>query len=176
MRQLLVAREEVRREGEAAWQSFVKKVDAQCGGSMKEVVRVMATLDALLSLASVASRPGWVRPTFVEEEEEEEGGKEGEKEGKTPLKIVIKDARHPVLEHLLLSSSSSSSSSPPPSFVPNDITLGVGLDAPETCLVVTGPNMGGKSTYIRTVALCQLLGQVGSYLPASSASLPILTG
>jgi len=152
---------------------------------MKEVVRVMATLDALLSLASVASRPGWVRPTFVgeeEEEEEEEGGEEEEegREGGTPLRIDIKDARHPVLEHLLLSSSSSpsssSSSSPPPSFVPNDISLGVGLDAPETCLVVTGPNMGGKSTYIRTVALCQLLGQIGCYLPASSASLPILKG
>ncbi|EKU22635.1 hypothetical protein NGA_2055000, partial [Nannochloropsis gaditana CCMP526] len=39
-----------------------------------------------------------------------------------------------------------------------------------------GPNMGGKSTYIRTVALCQLLGQLGSFLPATSASLPILAG
>jgi DNA mismatch repair protein MSH3 len=149
-------------------------VDERCGGKMQAVVEVLATLDSLLALASIASRPGWVRPTYVEAEDEDAGKNEGS------LRISIRDARHPVLDHVFTSSSAptSLSSSPGPAsgVVPNDVDLGVGLESPGSCLVVTGPNMGGKSTYIRTVALCQLLGQLGSFLPATSASLPILAG
>lgn len=73
--------------------------------------------------------------------------------------IVIKDGRHPVIESRLKDS-----------FIPNDTLLNQ-----EHCLwVITGPNMGGKSTYLRQVALISILAQMGSFVPASYANLPVL--
>jgi DNA mismatch repair protein MutS len=69
--------------------------------------------------------------------------------------ISLRGARHPVVEAAL----------GPGAFVPNDAELGTGTDL----LVVTGPNMGGKSTYLRQVALCVVLAQAGSFVPARSA-------
>ena len=70
---------------------------------------------------------------------------------------IIKDSRHPVLEKVL----------PPGAFVPNDITF----DQKQRVLVITGPNMGGKSTYCRQAALTVLMAQMGSYVPARSCSI-----
>ena len=72
--------------------------------------------------------------------------------------IQILQGRHPVIESLL--------DTP---FVPNDVEL----DETQKMLVITGPNMGGKSTYMRQVAVCVLLAQIGSYVPASDASLTL---
>jgi DNA mismatch repair protein MutS len=75
-------------------------------------------------------------------------------------KIVIKDGRHPVVEQTLLKP-----------FIPNDTFL----DGEENhLLIITGPNMAGKSTYIRQVALLVIMAQVGSYIPASSATIGIV--
>lgn len=71
--------------------------------------------------------------------------------------IAVKDGRHPVLEQVI----------PPGSFVPNDIKL----DDKERILVITGPNMGGKSTYCRQAALIVIMAQMGCYVPASAASV-----
>jgi len=71
--------------------------------------------------------------------------------------ISIKDGRHPVLEKVL----------PPGQFVPNDLVL----DEKHRILVITGPNMGGKSTYCRQTALIVLMAQMGSFVPASSCSV-----
>lgn len=71
--------------------------------------------------------------------------------------IAIKDGRHPVLERVL----------PPGAFVPNDTSL----NERERILVITGPNMGGKSTYCRQTALIVLMAQMGSYVPARSCSI-----
>ncbi|MCL6596905.1 MAG: DNA mismatch repair protein MutS [Firmicutes bacterium] len=71
--------------------------------------------------------------------------------------ISLRAARHPVVEAAL----------GPGAFVPNDAELGLGTDL----WVVTGPNMGGKSTYLRQVALCVILAQAGSFVPARSARL-----
>jgi len=71
--------------------------------------------------------------------------------------IVIRDGRHPVLERVL----------PPGSFVPNDLVL----SDDERVLIITGPNMGGKSTYIRQAALLVLMAQAGSFVPAQSCAL-----
>ncbi|MBN9120271.1 MAG: DNA mismatch repair protein MutS [Planctomycetes bacterium] len=100
---------------------------------------VLAVLDLLAALAELAAARNYVRPVLVDE----------------PI-LDIKDGRHPVLDQLL----------PPGTFVPNDAAFG-----PEdgTFWLVTGPNMAGKSTFLRQVALITLMAHVGSFVPAKSA-------
>jgi DNA mismatch repair protein MutS len=74
-------------------------------------------------------------------------------------KMIIRQARHPVVEQLSFDR-----------FVPNDITI----DNNHYILVITGPNMAGKSTYIRSAALIAILAQMGSFVPAQKADLPVL--
>jgi DNA mismatch repair protein MutS len=74
--------------------------------------------------------------------------------------LVATDARHPVVERHV-----------PAAFVPNDVTLDGGV---HQLIILTGPNMGGKSTYLRQTALLCLLAQAGSFVPARSAKLPIV--
>src|SRR5207247_3662197 len=77
------------------------------------------------------------------------------------LRLVIKDGRHPVLDQNLVEEK----------FVPNDTTL----DGDNMRLaIVTGPNMAGKSTYIRQVALIVLMAQTGSFVPAASAEIGLV--
>lgn len=73
--------------------------------------------------------------------------------------LSIKDGRHPVVEQVL-----------GPAFIPNDTQL----DDQQSLLIITGPNMGGKSTYLRQVALTCIMAQCGSFIPAQYANLPIL--
>jgi DNA mismatch repair protein MutS len=74
--------------------------------------------------------------------------------------IEIKAGRHPIVEAFLTDE-----------FIPNDLTMNNSTDR---LLIITGPNMGGKSTILRQVALIQILAQIGSFVPAKSAKLPIL--
>jgi DNA mismatch repair protein MutS len=74
--------------------------------------------------------------------------------------MVVSEGRHPVVER-----------SAPGAFVPNDIDLN---DATRQLVILTGPNMGGKSTYLRQTALLPLLAQIGSFVPARDAKLPIV--
>ncbi|MDR7563175.1 MAG: DNA mismatch repair protein MutS [Armatimonadota bacterium] len=104
----------------------------------------VAELDAFLSLAEVAARWNWTRPTLEQSEE---------------LQIV--EGRHPVVEANLEGEV----------FIPNDCRLGG--DGPRI-LLVTGPNMGGKSTYLRQVALIVLLAQIGSFVPAREARIGLV--
>ncbi|MAI78600.1 MAG: DNA mismatch repair protein MutS [Deltaproteobacteria bacterium] len=107
----------------------------------------VADLDALASLAEVARREAWVRPEVDEGE-----------------LIEIKGGRHPVVEQVLRRASEGS-------FVPNDTEL----DCMGTrILLLTGPNMSGKSTYLRQVALIVLLAQIGSFVPAESARIGVV--
>ena len=104
----------------------------------------VADLDALASLAEVARQRGWVRPLV---------------DGSDALEI--RAGRHPVVEPLLAVQGGEE-------FVPNDAELdpeGTGI------LILTGPNMSGKSTYLRQVALIVLLAQMGSFVPAESARI-----
>jgi DNA mismatch repair protein MutS len=103
----------------------------------------LAHIDALASLAQVASERSYVRPAFVESST-----------------IDVVDGRHPVVEALLGSA-----------FVPNDVHL---HEADNRFVVLTGPNMGGKSTYLRQAALLVILAQIGSFVPARSATLGIV--
>jgi DNA mismatch repair protein MutS len=103
----------------------------------------LAILDACASLADVAARRGYCRPVV------DDG-----------LVIELTDARHPVIEAML----------PPGSFVPNDCRLDP--DA-EQLVLITGPNMAGKSTYMRQVAQIALLAQIGSFVPAKAATIGV---
>ncbi|MBI3241628.1 MAG: DNA mismatch repair protein MutS [Chloroflexi bacterium] len=106
--------------------------------------RALARLDVFASLAEVAARNNYVRPTLVE------GGE-----------LEIRDGRHPVVEQLLASGER---------FVPNDIIFESG----ECVRVITGPNMSGKSTYLRQVALIVLMAQIGSFVPAEAATIGLV--
>jgi DNA mismatch repair protein MutS len=109
--------------------------------------RVLAELDALASLAEVAARHGYVRP--------------GVDDGDV---IDIREGRHPVVEQLLPGDGSFDSAQDR-LFVPNDTHL----SADERLLLITGPNMAGKSVLVRQVALIVLLAQMGSFVPAAAA-------
>lgn len=111
--------------------------------SFRDCVQSLATLDCLLSLATVAGQPGYVKPEYTDE-----------------IGITIEQGRHPMVEQLLLDT-----------YVPNDIDLG---SERTRALLITGPNMGGKSSYVRQVALIAIMGQIGSYVPAASAKLGML--
>ena len=110
--------------------------------AIRAAADAVANLDALASLAEVARRDGWTRPLVDSGE-----------------RLEIRGGRHPVVEPLLRSRSGEE-------FVPNDSELD---PADAQLLLLTGPNMSGKSTYLRQVALIALLAQVGSFVPAESA-------
>jgi len=149
-RQVLGAEEEaVRREVE-----LLDDLRAFVAGHRDRLDRVaeqLATLDVLLAFAEVARSRRWVRPEI-----------------RTDQTVSIDQGRHPVLETLL----------PAGTLVPNDLAL-TGGDRTDTggvpaILLVTGPNMGGKSTFIRQAALLAVLAQAGSFVPARSARLGIV--
>jgi DNA mismatch repair protein MutS len=107
----------------------------------------VAALDVLSCLARVAAENNYVRPGFNDHGE-----------------IQLASARHPVVE--LLSQAEGAER-----FIPNDTYLN---DTSNLVAVITGPNMGGKSTYLRQTALIAILAQMGSFVPAGSAKLPLI--
>ncbi len=112
-------------------------------GRLLQTAEVLATLDVLTALAELAESRQYCRPQLSEE----------------PL-LEIQAGRHPVLDQTL----------PPGTFVPNDLLL----DSSQGLLwLITGPNMAGKSIFIRQVALITLLAQMGSFVPAASAKVGI---
>ena len=111
---------------------------------LKRAAGIIAKSDVLLSLAQAAAKNNFVMPEISDNG-----------------KIEIKDGRHPVVEKMLKGSM----------FVPNDTTLNTDEDR---MLIITGPNMAGKSTYMRQVALITLMAQIGSFVPASSARIGIV--
>ncbi|RJP33222.1 MAG: DNA mismatch repair protein MutS [Candidatus Omnitrophota bacterium] len=114
------------------------------GPRLKTTARMIARLDVFQSLAEAASRNGYCRPQV------HRGGE-----------IEIKEGRHPVLERAAVVDH----------FVPNDCRLD---QEKEQILLITGPNMAGKSTYIRQIALIVLMAQMGSFTPAQSASIGVI--
>jgi DNA mismatch repair protein MutS len=110
---------------------------------LSALARAIAGLDVLAALTERAQRLGWCRPEFVREP-----------------RIEIEAGRHPVVETRLLETGAGS-------FMANDCRL----DAVQKMLVITGPNMGGKSTFMRQVALIALLAAIGSFVPAKACRL-----
>ncbi|CAN1264854.1 DNA mismatch repair protein MSH3 [Linum perenne] len=144
---LSVTKEELMINCRTAWDTFLNGF-SKYYTEFQAAVHALAALDCLLSLATLSKTKNYIRPTFVDDSE--------------PAQIDISTGRHPVLETVLHDT-----------FVPNDTKLNA---CGEYCQIVTGPNMGGKSCYIRQVALIAIMAQVGSFVPASSCKLHVLDG
>ncbi|KAF9185929.1 Mismatch repair protein msh3 [Haplosporangium sp. Z 767] len=158
----------------------------------RDLVQNLAVLDCLFSLAVVACMPGYVKPEYVDDDNQDSmdvDQVQGQCTQKTfPMECDVKDlgeaplpasrqrtskitidihhGRHPMVEQML----------PPGNFVANDIWFGTqpSTGVSEKTMIITGPNMGGKSCYIRQVALLCIMAQIGSYLPADSARVSLL--
>ena len=111
---------------------------------IQKTAHAVAEIDALCSLANVALKNNYTCPVMTDGQE-----------------IIIKDGRHPVVEKMVKDTP----------FVPNDTQLDCGENR---CAIITGPNMAGKSTYMRQVALIVLMAQCGSFVPASSAQIGVV--
>ena len=111
---------------------------------IQRTANAVAELDVLAALAQVAAENNYCRPTVDESDQ-----------------LTIVEGRHPVVEQMLKGSL----------FVPNDTTLNCGEDR---CLIITGPNMAGKSTYMRQNALIALMAQIGSFVPARECHIGIV--
>ncbi len=111
---------------------------------LQAMARAIGELDAIASLASVAQQKAWVRPSIDQSRH-----------------LHIQGGRHPVVDALL----------PFGEFVENDTLLN---DDKQQLVVLTGPNMAGKSTYIRQTALLVILAQIGSYVPAEAATIGLV--
>ncbi|MCA9025521.1 MAG: DNA mismatch repair protein MutS [Planctomycetaceae bacterium] len=138
-----------------------------CGETrrLQQTAETLARIDVLTALATLAVAQRYCRPTITDE----------------PV-LDIRDGRHPVLDRL----------QPTGEFVPNDVVLGSSVQSPEssedelqdtghstldtqhsTIALITGPNMAGKSTYIRQAALITVMAQMGSFVPAATATIGI---
>ena len=111
---------------------------------IQRTANAIAQLDVLAALAQVAAENNYCRPVVDDSDV-----------------LTITEGRHPVVEQVLKGSM----------FVPNDTTLNCTTDR---CLIITGPNMAGKSTYMRQNALIALMAQIGSFVPAAAAHIGVV--
>ena len=118
---------------------------AEQAGRLRRTASAMAQLDVLGNFARLAASRNYTRPEFANDGQ-----------------ITIVAGRHPVIEQLLEQKGER--------FVPNDLYLD---ESTQQILLITGPNMGGKSTYLRQAALIILMAQMGSFVPAGTARLPL---
>ncbi len=110
---------------------------------LHDLAHALATIDALYSLAEISGENGYVRPQFHDK-----------------AHFELTEARHPILEKLMKKNGH---------YVSNDLLM----DETNSILMITGPNMGGKSTYMRQTALLVIMAQLGCFVPAKKAILPI---
>ena len=142
--QTVLNAEEKIREREYELYLAVRDDIAQHINEIQRNASLVAELDALAALAEVAEKYHYICPDVDDEDV-----------------IMIKDGRHPVVETALKKEG----------FVPNDSLLDLNSNR---LLIITGPNMAGKSTYIRQVALIVLLAQIGSFVPAAKAQIGVV--
>uniref|UniRef100_A0AAF5PGB0 DNA mismatch repair proteins mutS family domain-containing protein n=1 Tax=Wuchereria bancrofti TaxID=6293 RepID=A0AAF5PGB0_WUCBA len=141
---------------EAIQSSFVNMVVEICSGYVStfcELSSAIATIDTLVALSILASTSpsGYVRPQILDE-------------GKQVLEL--RKCRHPVME----------ANPNSPQFISNDVILGSEQEGDAMFLMLTGANMGGKSTYLRCCAISVLLAQMGSFVPCESARFSLIDG
>ncbi|CAC5363938.1 MSH3 [Mytilus coruscus] len=138
-------REQLKKDCDEAWLQFLGWFEDDYQ-KYRKAVHHIATLDCLFSLSLVARLHGYCRPKINE----------------NAVCIKIEQGQHPVIQQILQGSQQ---------FVPNDTNI----STDETkVMIITGPNMGGKSSYIKQVALIAMLTQIGSYVPAESAEMGIM--
>src|SRR5487761_838832 len=124
---------------------------------LRQTSSAIAHLDVLANFARLAAERNYSHPSFTESEpgRARDAIQRGE--------LLIAGGRHPVIETLLETRGER--------FVPNDLYLD---DMTQPILIITGPNMGGKSTYLRQAALIVVMAQIGSFVPAAEARLPLV--
>ncbi len=122
----------------------IRRQIAEQSERIRKAARLVATIDVYNSLASVAAKNNYVKPEVDDS-----------------AVIDIKDGRHPVVEQFVKENY----------FVPNDVYLDTEANR---LMLITGPNMAGKSTYMRQVALIVIMAQIGSYVPASDARIGVV--
>ncbi|RLC65477.1 MAG: DNA mismatch repair protein MutS [Chloroflexi bacterium] len=140
---ILNAQEKIADLETAIFRQICQQISA-IGRQILTTARAIAQIDSLSSLAEVAVRHSYVRPTLTNDDA-----------------IDIKGGRHPIVEQSIGSDN----------FIPNDAYL---CNKDNQIIILTGPNMSGKSTYLRQVALIILLAQIGSFVPADSANIGIV--
>ncbi|KAM4577311.1 DNA mismatch repair protein Msh3 isoform 2-T3 [Odontesthes bonariensis] len=140
-------REQLLQDCQREWTNFLDQFGEHYH-TMKRAISHLATMDCLFSLAELAKQGDYCRPEVCENQHQ----------------IMIRDGRHPAIDLLMGEQNQ---------YVPNNTELqGDG----RRTMIITGPNMGGKSSYIRQVALICIMAQMGSYVPASEACLGVLDG
>jgi DNA mismatch repair protein MutS len=142
--EVLGAEEKIKAIETRLFEALVAQVAGQVS-TLLHSARWVATLDVLLGFSEVALKYDYVRPTFTEDQ-----------------KLEISKGRHPVIEQVLPEGQP---------YIANSIEM----DAEATAIaMITGPNMSGKSALLRQTALVQILAQMGAFVPAKSARLPIM--
>lgn len=111
--------------------------------ALQKLAKQIASLDVLTNFATISEQNNYVRPSFATDKQE----------------INAVNGRHPVVEQVMAAGS----------YIPNDIKM----DQDTDIFLITGPNMSGKSTYMRQMALIAIMAQIGCFVPADSATLPI---
>jgi DNA mismatch repair protein MutS len=156
----------------------IREKIAREAARLRRTAAAIGQTDVLVNFARIAAARNYVRPVFTEPREVKEAEKVKEIEERTDAGsdcrgtstsaaasrgvLMIAGGRHPVIEKLVEERGER--------FVPNDLFLD---DNSQFLLIITGPNMGGKSTYLRQAALISILAQMGSFVPAAQARLPI---
>ena len=144
---VLGAEERIRSRERLIFEALRQRVVEQVDG-LQTCSESLAHLDVLAALAEVASRGGWCRPSM------DDSGV-----------LDLQQARHPVIEAVLGAGR----------FIANDCQLDFEAEGEDpNLIVITGPNMAGKSTYIRQVALCVIIAQAGGFVPAESARIGLV--
>lgn len=143
------ATEKLEAEASKAYNNFLTDITDNYGARLRDVVNRLAMMDCLQSFAAVAKdHQTYVRPKLTEDGE---------------LEIV--GGRHPIVETLLERPC-----------IANSIRFGGQRPGGELCKIITGPNMGGKSSTTKMVALIAIMAQVGSFVPAERVTMGILDG
>ncbi|XP_065406220.1 DNA mismatch repair protein Msh3 isoform X5 [Chrysemys picta bellii] len=146
-RHLNQLREQLVLDCNAEWLNFLDHFSEYYHSVLKAVSH-LATVDCIFSLAKVAKQGAYCRPVVQDKGE----------------KIIIKNGRHPVIDILLGEQDQ---------YVPNSTNLS---GDKERVMIITGPNMGGKSSYIKQVALITIMAQIGSYVPAEESTVGVVDG
>ncbi len=110
---------------------------------LHDMANALSIIDVLYALSEISSENGYVRPVFHDEN-----------------RIILEEARHPILEKMMKKTGR---------YVSNNLEM----DEDHSILIITGPNMGGKSTYMRQSALIVIMAQIGCFVPAKKAELPL---
>ncbi len=147
-KKILSAEERLKIVEEELFRSLIKEISKNTEQIFKSA-ETIGYIDFLCCLAKVASKYKYTRPEITEEEV-----------------IEIVEGRHPVIERLI-----QLGKLPEQRFIPNDLSIG---SKDQRIIILTGPNMAGKSTYMRQNALIILMAQIGSFVPAKEAKIGIV--